>query len=67
VNAAARVGALADGDEILASAETASLAGTRPVSGPRSVTLKGFATRSTSFSIQWSCRQPQGSSSHQSA
>ena len=54
VNAAARVGALADGDEILASAATASLAVTRPVSGPRSVTLKGFANPVDVVSIQWS-------------
>jgi class 3 adenylate cyclase len=54
VNAAARVGALADGDEILASAETASLAGTRPVTGARSVTLKGFAEPVEVVSIQWS-------------
>lgn len=53
VNAAARVGALAGGDEILASAETASLAGTRPVTGARSVTLKGFAEPVEVVSIQW--------------
>jgi class 3 adenylate cyclase len=53
VNAAARVGALANGDEILASAETASLAGTRPVSAPRSVTLKGFANPVDVVSVQW--------------
>ena len=53
VNAAARVGALADGDEILASADTASLAGPRPVSGPRSVTLKGFAEPVQVVSIKW--------------
>jgi eukaryotic-like serine/threonine-protein kinase len=54
VNAAARVGALADGDEILASAETASLAGSRLVTGLRSVTLKGFANPVEVVSIQWS-------------
>jgi class 3 adenylate cyclase len=41
------------GDEILASAETASLAGTRPVTGARSVTLKGFAEPVEVVSIQW--------------
>ena len=54
VNAAARVGALADGDEILATAETAALAATRPVTGLRSVTLKGFANPVEVVSVQWS-------------
>jgi class 3 adenylate cyclase len=54
VNAAARVGALADGDEILATAETADLAATRPVTAPRSVTLKGFANPVDIVSVQWS-------------
>jgi class 3 adenylate cyclase/ATP/maltotriose-dependent transcriptional regulator MalT len=54
VNAAARVGALADGDEILATAETAALAGTRPVTGPRSVTLRGLAEPVEVVSLQWS-------------
>jgi class 3 adenylate cyclase len=54
VNAAARVGALADGDEILATAQTAALAPTHPVTGLRSVTLKGFADPIEVVSIQWS-------------
>ena len=54
VNAAARVGALADGDEILATAQTAALAPTQPVTGLRSVTLKGFADPIEVVSIQWS-------------
>jgi class 3 adenylate cyclase len=54
VNAAARIGALADGDEILATAETAALAATRPVTGLRSVTLKGFANPVDVVSVQWS-------------
>ena len=53
VNAAARVGALADGDEILATAETAALAATRPVTALRSVTLKGFANPVDIVSVQW--------------
>jgi class 3 adenylate cyclase len=55
VNAAARIGALADGDEILATAETAAaLAATRPVTGLRSITLKGFADPVDVVSVQWS-------------
>jgi class 3 adenylate cyclase len=54
VNAAARIGALADGDEILATAETAALAATRPVTGLRSVALKGFANPVDVVSVQWS-------------
>jgi class 3 adenylate cyclase len=54
VNAAARVGALADGDEILATAQTAALAATQPVTGLRSVSLKGFAEPVEVVSIQWS-------------
>jgi adenylate cyclase len=53
VNAAARVGALADGDEILATAQTAALAATQPVTGLRSVMLKGFADPVEVVSIQW--------------
>jgi class 3 adenylate cyclase len=62
VNAAARVGALAVGDEILATAETASLAGTRPVSGPRTVTLKALPIRSTSSRSSGANVSPQGPS-----
>jgi class 3 adenylate cyclase len=54
VNAAARIGALANGDEILATAETAALVTLRPVTGLRSVTLKGFANTVEVVSIQWS-------------
>ena len=54
VNAAARVGALADGGEILATAQTAALAPTLPVSGLRSVMLKGFADPVEVVLIHWS-------------
>jgi class 3 adenylate cyclase len=54
VNAAARVGALADGDEILATAQTAALAPTQRVTGLRAVVLKGFAEPVEVVSIQWS-------------
>jgi class 3 adenylate cyclase len=54
VNAAARVGALADGDEILATAQTAALAPTQLVTGRRSVMLKRFAEPVEVVSIQWS-------------
>jgi class 3 adenylate cyclase len=54
VNAAARVGALADGDEILATAQTAALASDQPVTGLRSVALKGFVDPVEVVSIQWS-------------
>jgi class 3 adenylate cyclase len=54
VNAAARVGALADSDEILATAQTAALAPTQLVTGRRSVMLKRFAEPVEVVSIQWS-------------
>jgi class 3 adenylate cyclase len=54
VNAAARVGALAEGGEILVTAQTAALAPTQPVTGLRSVVLKGFADPVEVVSIQWS-------------
>jgi class 3 adenylate cyclase len=54
VNAAARVSALADGDEILATAQTAALAPTQQVTGLRSVMLKGFADPVEVVSIPWS-------------
>jgi class 3 adenylate cyclase len=54
VNAAARVGALADGGEILATAQTAALAPTQPATGFRSVMLKGFADPVEVVSIEWS-------------
>ena len=53
VNAAARVGALADGGEILATAQTAALAPTLQVSGLRSVMLKGFADPVEVVLIHW--------------
>jgi class 3 adenylate cyclase len=53
VNAAARVGALAAGDEILATAQTAALAPALPVTGLRSVSLKGFADPVEVVSVQW--------------
>ena len=54
VNAAARVGALADGGEILATAQTAALAPTQPATRLRSVMLKGFADPVEVVSIEWS-------------
>lgn len=54
VNAAARVGALADGGEILATAQTAALAPTQPATELRSVMLKGFADPVEVVSIEWS-------------
>jgi class 3 adenylate cyclase len=55
VNAAARVGALADGDEILATAATVAQARPRPsVSAPRPVTLKGFTDPVEVVSVKWS-------------
>jgi class 3 adenylate cyclase/ATP/maltotriose-dependent transcriptional regulator MalT len=54
VNAAARVAALADSDEILATAATVAQARPRPsVSAPRSVTLKGFADPVDVVSVKW--------------
>jgi class 3 adenylate cyclase len=55
VNTAARVGALAAGDEILATEETALLAATRvPLSDPRPVTLKGLSEPVPVVTIHWS-------------
>jgi class 3 adenylate cyclase len=54
VNAAARVGALAEGGEILATAATVAQAGPgTPISAPRSVTLKGFSRPVEVVSIRW--------------
>jgi class 3 adenylate cyclase len=54
VHAAARVGALADRQEILASRETAASAGTGyPVSEPRSVSLKGISQPLEVVAIDW--------------
>jgi class 3 adenylate cyclase len=54
VHLAARIGALADGDEILASEETSSAcAGQFPTSETRTVTLKGIAAPVRVVSIDW--------------
>jgi class 3 adenylate cyclase len=52
VHAAARIGALADGEEILASIETAQGAGFE-LSEPRSVSLKGIAQPVDVVAISW--------------
>jgi class 3 adenylate cyclase len=52
VHAAARIGALAEGEEILTSRETAEGTGF-DVSQPRSVTLKGIAAPVEVVSIAW--------------
>jgi class 3 adenylate cyclase len=53
VHVAARIAALARGGEILASAATASLADTRPMSEPRSVSLQGVSGNVNIVSIGW--------------
>jgi class 3 adenylate cyclase len=54
VNAAARIGALAQADEILVSAETAAVAFTQVLTSEhRAVTLKGFSEPVDVVSIQW--------------
>jgi class 3 adenylate cyclase len=54
VHAAARIGALAGGGEILVSRETAEAAGgTRSLSEPRSVDLKGIARRVEVVAVEW--------------
>jgi len=53
VHVAARIAALARGGEILASAATASLAETRPMSEPRSVSLQGVSGDVNIVSIGW--------------
>jgi class 3 adenylate cyclase len=54
VHAAARVAALADGDEVLATAETAGAAGNQwQVSEPRDVELKGIPGRVGVVSVAW--------------
>ena len=54
VHLAARIGAMADGGQILVSRETASLAGTGlPQSEPQLVALKGFAEPVEVVRIAW--------------
>jgi class 3 adenylate cyclase len=54
VHAAARIGALAEGDEILLSHETASdAAGVFDVSDPRPVSVKGIALPLDVVSVEW--------------
>lgn len=55
VHQAARVGALADREEILVSRETLEAAGDipEPVSEPRSVTLKGIKDQVEVLSVEW--------------
>jgi class 3 adenylate cyclase/predicted metal-dependent hydrolase len=54
VHAAARIGALAEGKEILASSETAEAAGDSPtVSDPRTVTLKGIFEPLEVVAVEW--------------
>jgi class 3 adenylate cyclase len=54
VHAAARIGALAEGDEILASRETAEAAGNEhALTGPRTVTLKGIVEPVEVVAIAW--------------
>jgi class 3 adenylate cyclase len=53
VHAAARVGALAEGGEILASADTVASAIRFPASAPRPVSLKGFDEAAEVVSVEW--------------
>ena len=51
---AARIGALAEGGEIVISGETLAGAPPRfPASNPRSVTLKGISTPVTVYNLDW--------------
>ncbi|MDP9340822.1 MAG: hypothetical protein M3Q23_01685 [Actinomycetota bacterium] len=55
VHVAARIAALADGGQVLASAETADDAGPScAVSGPRAVALKGVSAEVNVVSVTWS-------------
>jgi class 3 adenylate cyclase len=54
IHVAARIGALAGGGEILASAETLAEAGDLPVSASRSVPVRGASVPVTVASITWS-------------
>jgi class 3 adenylate cyclase len=54
VHAAARIGALAEGEEILASWETAEAAGSSfPLSDPRTVSLKGIFEPVKVVAVEW--------------
>jgi class 3 adenylate cyclase len=53
VHVAARVAALAEGGEILATVDTIAEAGGVPASEPRSATVKGVASALTIASISW--------------
>jgi class 3 adenylate cyclase len=53
VHKAARIAALAEGGEILASSETVDAADGVAASGPREVTLKGFAQPVAVVSVAW--------------
>jgi len=54
VHVAARIGALAAGGEILASAETPREAGDIPTSAPRETAVKGVTALVTVAAIDWS-------------
>ena len=59
VHAAARIGAAAEGGEILASVETVDAAGSGwEVSGPREIALKGISTPAQVVSVAWRPGQP---------
>jgi class 3 adenylate cyclase len=54
VHAAARIGAIAEGDEILVSSATAQAAGgSVAVSDPRTVSLKGLFEPVEVVAVQW--------------
>jgi len=53
IHVAARIAALAQGGEILASTATTALAGSQPTSEPRSVSLKGLTSDVDVVSIPW--------------
>lgn len=54
MHAAARIGALAEGDEIVASRTTTTSAGLpHPVSEPRSVTLRGISEPIEVVTVDW--------------
>jgi class 3 adenylate cyclase len=54
VHAAARIGALAEGDQILASQATVQDVGSRyPISDPRQVSLKGISDPMNVVAVEW--------------
>ena len=53
VHAAARIGALAEGEEILVSSETAEAAGVHRMSDPRTVSLKGIFEPCEVVAVAW--------------